>query len=432
MENPSLEYTKDARVIMLLAAQIATENSSAEITPEHILLGLLRNPESGAMLTLRILGIPLATLRDQVEERIRLASPPPLAPGQEPMLNEESRAILREATGEARNRRLSYVDSSLILLGILLNALLPVSALLRQNGVRLETFRDNARFERPENDGQLSNTYPKKIPFQKPAVPQANRRPIAGRPPVEISPVFISLSLFTITIGVLMYFSILPAGLGVFLFVVAGWLVSLCLHEFGHALSAYLNGDLSVAMQGYLTLNPFRYTHWVLSILLPMLFIIAGGIALPGGAVYINMMAIRTARKRSFVSASGPLMNLVFLIVLAVPLYLAQSGLTVGGSMEFWAGLSLLAFFQIVALVLNLLPIPGLDGFGIIAPFLSEKVQFAAQSFGQFGFLLLIALLWIDSPIRTGFWAFIFHLGNIFGVNSLIVSIGFNLFRFWT
>ncbi|NPV76655.1 MAG: hypothetical protein HPY59_09820 [Anaerolineae bacterium] len=432
MDNPSLEFTKDARVIMLLAAQIAKENGSATITPEHILLGLLRNPESGAMQTLRILGIPLATLRAQVEERIRLDSPSPLLPGQEPAISEDTRAILREAAGEARVRRLSYIDTSLILLGILLNALLPVSALLRQNGVRLETFRDNARFERPENDAALSNAFPQKIPFPKSADPQAHRRPTAGNPPVEISSVFISLGLFTIIIAALMYFSILPAKLGVFLFVVGGWLISLCLHEFGHALSAYLNGDLSVAMHGYLTLNPFRYTHWAMSILLPMLFIIAGGIALPGGAVYINMMAIRTPGKRSLVSASGPLMNLAVLIVLAVPLYLAQSSSSAHGSMEFWAGLSLLAFFQIVALVLNLLPIPGLDGFGIIAPFLPEDIQFAAQSFGRFGYLLLFALLWIDSPIRAGFWSLIFRLASVFGVNPLMVDIGFSLFRFWS
>ncbi|MCC6146049.1 MAG: hypothetical protein IT308_00620 [Anaerolineaceae bacterium] len=430
MENPPLEYTKDARVVMLLAEQIARENGSPVITPEHVLLGLLRNPDSGAMRTFRILGIPLTTLRGQVEELIRQSAGASLPENQEIALSKDTRAVLHEAAGEARARRLSYMDTSLILLGMMLNALLPVSALLRQNGVRLETFRNTTRFETLEGSAP-SRTLPQRIAPARPAAPQTKHRSTAGRLPVEISPVFISLVLFTAAVAALMYFSILPQGLGVFLLVVGGWVISLCLHEFGHALSAYLNGDLSVIMQGYLTLNPFRYTHWMLSILLPLLFLVAGGIALPGGAVYVNTAALRTPGKRSFVSASGPLMNLAFLLVLAVPFHFTRSGTSVGGSLEFWAGLSLLAFFQIVALVLNLLPIPGLDGFGILAPFLPENIQYAAQTFGRFGFLLLFALLWIDTPIRTAFWSVIMQAANVFGISPLMIDIGFSLFRFW-
>ena len=50
----------------------------------------------------------------------------------------------------------------------------------------------------------------------------------------------------------------------------AGWLVSLCLHEYAHALVAYRAGDLGVAERGYLTLNPLKYTHPLLSIVLPV------------------------------------------------------------------------------------------------------------------------------------------------------------------
>ena len=53
---------------------------------------------------------------------------------------------------------------------------------------------------------------------------------------------------------------------GVFIFVIAGWLVSLCLHEFGHAFTAWRFGDHDVAVRGYLTLDPRRYSHPVLSL----------------------------------------------------------------------------------------------------------------------------------------------------------------------
>ncbi len=71
--------------------------------------------------------------------------------------------------------------------------------------------------------------------------------------------------------------------------------MSLCLHEFGHALAAYLGGDTSVRDAGYLTLNPLKYSHPLLSIIMPVLFLMMGGIGLPGGAVYINRHALRSS-----------------------------------------------------------------------------------------------------------------------------------------
>ena len=51
-----------------------------------------------------------------------------------------------------------------------------------------------------------------------------------------------------------------------FTFVIAGWIVSLCLHEFGHAFTAWRFGDHDVAVRGYLTLNPFKYSNPLLSL----------------------------------------------------------------------------------------------------------------------------------------------------------------------
>ena len=73
-----------------------------------------------------------------------------------------------------------------------------------------------------------------------------------------------------------------------FIFVIAGWMVSLCLHEFGHAFTAWRFGDHDVAVRGYLTLNPLKYSNPMLSIVLPLLFIALGGIGLPGGAVWVR------------------------------------------------------------------------------------------------------------------------------------------------
>ncbi len=77
---------------------------------------------------------------------------------------------------------------------------------------------------------------------------------------VRPSPVFLGIVALTLAGGVLAWFcgdEIGPLSyVAVFVLVVAGWLVSLCLHEFGHAYTAWKFGDHDIAVRGYLTLNP--------------------------------------------------------------------------------------------------------------------------------------------------------------------------------
>ena len=73
-----------------------------------------------------------------------------------------------------------------------------------------------------------------------------------------------------------------------FIVVLIGWVFSLTLHQFSHAMVPYRGGDFTVREKGYLTFNPLKYTHPVYSILLPVVFLLLGGIGLPGGAVYIE------------------------------------------------------------------------------------------------------------------------------------------------
>ena len=175
-----------------------------------------------------------------------------------------------------------------------------------------------------------------------------------------------------------------------FVFVVWGWVLSLVLHEFGHAFVAFAAGDYSVREKGYLTLDVTRYVHPVMSILLPIVILVAGGIALPGGAVWVRPMAMRSRGWRTAVSLAGPAMNLLFALLLLVPVRLGWVG---GNNIEITAGIVLIAWFQIVAIVLNLLPIPGLDGFGAIEPWLSSAALGRANRIRPYSFMVLIAIL---------------------------------------
>ena len=84
-----------------------------------------------------------------------------------------------------------------------------------------------------------------------------------------------------------------PVGVWVFLVVLGGWVITLCLHEFAHAVVALAAGDTSVRARGYLTLNPARYTDVTYSVVIPIILLAVGGIPLPGGAVLVEPGRLR-------------------------------------------------------------------------------------------------------------------------------------------
>jgi len=256
-----------------------------------------------------------------------------------------------------------------------------------------------------------------------PARPHVTNR-AAFRP----SPIFLGIVAVVGVSGWALWTEAIEAKYAAFLFVLAGWLLSLCLHEYAHAVVAYRGGDHSVAAQGYLTLDPFKYTHAVYSIALPLLFVLLGGIGLPGGAVYINRSALRGRVRESLVSAAGPLTNVAFAFATLVPV--AVFGPDDPAHLPFWAALTFLGFLQITASLLNLLPVPGLDGFGILEPWLPEEHLRTAAKVAPFGFIILFVLLMVPA-LNRAFFGVIYGIVELFGISSNLVRFGDTLFRFW-
>ena len=91
------------------------------------------------------------------------------------------------------------------------------------------------------------------------------------------SPVFLALVAATAAVGAVLWTGNDLRGYGVFLFVVLGWVVSLSLHEFGHAIVAFVAGDRSVADKGYLTLDVRHYADPGTSLVFPILILLIGG-----------------------------------------------------------------------------------------------------------------------------------------------------------
>jgi Zn-dependent protease len=212
---------------------------------------------------------------------------------------------------------------------------------------------------------------------------------------------------------------------GVFVFVIAGWLVSLCLHEFGHAYTAWRFGDRDAAVRGYLTLDPRRYTHPGLSLLLPMVFIALGGIGLPGAAVYLQTRFM-TPTRRTLVSLAGPAANLVLAVLL---LTLTRLFLDPDHGV-LWAGVAFLGLLQLMAVVLNLLPIPGLDGYDALEPHLSPATQRAVAPAKQWGVFILLFLL-LASGLNQFLFGFVDWLFEFSGVPHALANAGYRLTLFW-
>ncbi|MFG3283721.1 site-2 protease family protein [Streptomyces sp. NPDC048111] len=244
----------------------------------------------------------------------------------------------------------------------------------------------------------------------------------------RISPVFLGIVAVMAVSGWAVWTGYAASpGVAVFLFVTAAWVVSLCLHEYAHARTALHSGDITVGAKGYLTLNPLKYTHALLSVVLPVIFVIMGGIGLPGGAVFIERGRIRSRWRNSLISAAGPLTNVLFAVVCTAPFWL--DGLD-GVPEDFRDALAFLALLQVSAAVLNFLPVPGLDGYGIIEPWLSHAARRQVEPFAPFGLLAVFGLLWIPE-INQEFFRLIYAVLDVLGVSDVAAATGRALYQFW-
>ena len=216
-----------------------------------------------------------------------------------------------------------------------------------------------------------------------------------------------------------------------FAIVLIGWIFSLCLHEFGHAIVAYYGGDTTVKDKGYLTFNPLRYTHPLFSIVLPLVFLMMGGIGLPGGAVYIETWRLKNRTWQSLVSLAGPTANLIVLIILGIVLRFVPWWDNYDANNSIWPGIAFLALLQASALVLNLIPLPPFDGYGILEPFLDPSLRERVNSVRMFIMLALFIALWNFPVVNNLFWTQVYIISSRLGIPWELAWSGFERFRFW-
>jgi Zn-dependent protease len=258
-----------------------------------------------------------------------------------------------------------------------------------------------------------------------------NMRPQRQQGPAEwpVSGSFLGIFTSFVLVGAIMLLQPQYAKGAVFPFIVCGWLISLCLHEFGHAYAAHYFGDTTAQARGYLTLDPFKYTDPMNSILMPMILLALGGIGLPGGAVYIQMTMIRQRWQRAMVSAAGPLANLGVLAVLMIMLNMLTSQLAAAPILR--ASLAFLAFLQLTTILFNLLPIPGFDGWGIIEPWLPQDVREQGLRLAPIASLIVLLVFMFVPGVSSAFFNLVDSFMRPIGLDRRWSFYGLSLFRFW-
>jgi Zn-dependent protease len=201
---------------------------------------------------------------------------------------------------------------------------------------------------------------------------------------------------------------------------------AITLHEAAHGYVAKHFGDMTAYMEGRVSLNPLRHIDPVGTVALPLILLaltkLFGGGIIFGWAkpVPVNFSNLRhPKRDMLWVAAAGPLSN--FAMALGWGLLL-KVGLSMPGSF-FALPLALMGaagvFFNIIIMVLNLVPLPPLDGGRILVSLLPHRLAWRVARIEPYGFMILILLLLtgvLGSMLLPAIGALMALVAGLFGI----------------
>lgn len=199
-----------------------------------------------------------------------------------------------------------------------------------------------------------------------------------------------------------------------------GWILSVVLHEFAHGLVAYLGGDYTIRERGGLTLNPFQYIDPVGSILLPAVFLVIGGIPLPGGVTYIRHDLLRSKHWEAAVALAGPAMTLLLFLGFALPLHPKVGWVNIASPQSWTNGqifCGTMAVLQMLAVLFNLFPVPPLDGFQAIAPYMDpqQRLKLSTPPTSTMLFIGWFMVVWNFPPVMRGMVNVLYRVLDLLG-----------------
>jgi Zn-dependent protease len=174
-------------------------------------------------------------------------------------------------------------------------------------------------------------------------------------------------------------------------------LFGITLHEVAHGWVAKQLGDKTALMMGRLTLNPLKHIDPLGTIIVPGLMMLAGG-AIFGWAkpVPVTWQNLRNPKRdMALVALAGPMANLGMAFIWAL---IARLGILLNAVFP-WASVPMILMgkvgivLNLVLMVLNLLPLPPLDGGRIMTSLLPGPLSYRFSRIEPYGFFILIALL---------------------------------------
>lgn len=189
-------------------------------------------------------------------------------------------------------------------------------------------------------------------------------------------------------------------------------LVSITMHEFGHAFAADKLGDPLPRSMGRVTLNPMAHADLLGTIILPLVMIFSGTNMLFGWGkpVYVSLPNAKTRMRDDLISTfAGPAVNLILALIFTVLLALAIQFKSDSFAQVAYMGV----FLNCVLFIFNMLPIPPLDG----SHFLRYLFNISNENYlkiQKYGFFILLALIFFVPPFQKALHWIITMLANLF------------------
>ncbi|MCU7799682.1 MAG: site-2 protease family protein [gamma proteobacterium symbiont of Lucinoma myriamae] len=174
-------------------------------------------------------------------------------------------------------------------------------------------------------------------------------------------------------------------------------LLAVSLHEAAHAWMANKKGDSTARLSGRLTFNPLKHIDPIGTILVPILMIVFTGFAFGWAKpVPVDVRNLKNPQKdMMWVALAGPASNFIMAIMWAVFLNVSIFFVDNSSSVSLFFLLMPVAGITINVIlgVLNLLPIPPLDGGRIMSGLLSPRASMQYSKIEPYGFFIIIALM---------------------------------------
>jgi len=195
---------------------------------------------------------------------------------------------------------------------------------------------------------------------------------------------------------------------------------AITLHEVAHGWVARSLGDPTADRLGRLSLNPLKHVDPIGTVLVPGLLLLIGGFMMGWAKpVPVDWRNFRNPRKdMAIVAIAGPLSNLAMAIGWGLVYKFAASTGAVEGT---WYGVMQMGkagmLINISLMVLNLLPLPPLDGGRVLTGLLPAKTAYKFAQIEPYGMMILLVLIATRVLNTILYWPYVL---SFVGINALL------------